>query len=384
MEKKMYKYTSSQNDNLKNMKKPKEIKLLTNYIPVKKTHAQSNISEYETEQSIQKNFSNKCQKNKANSQARSVQTTRTNQLSPKKIFNQNRSKGNFSNVSKSSKGSFYSLNNLNIYDYFSEKVILTQKKFIDYKNNKINTLKKELSLIKREINMYEKKYMNGNNNSKNKNMNNNSKNSSMNKNNSKNKIIPKILYVNKSNNKYYLVNNNNSYMSLNTFCNNNENMNNVEENVNKKLEKHLSNLLTENISNINVKNKNNKRNKNMNENKKNLLNIIYQSKKGYYNHNNNNYEHNTKNIIKTKDINIKKENSFKDKNLEKDIKHNLYFYTNKIKEKQVKIIDNKKTKKNDNVNSLQIDSEYQILNERVNKLFNCFFDYYDKNNQNEN
>ena len=384
MEKKMYKYTSSQNDNLKNMKKPKEIKLLTNYIPVKKTHAQSNISEYETEQSIQKNFSNKCQKNKANSQARSVQTTRTNQLSPKKIFNQNRSKGNFSNVSKSSKGSFYSLNNLNIYDYFSEKVILTQKKFIDYKNNKINTLKKELSLIKREINMYEKKYMNGNNNSKNKNMNNNSKNSSMSKNNSKNKIIPKILYVNKSNNKYYLVNNNNSYMSLNTFCNNNENMNNVEENVNKKLEKHLSNLLTENISNINVKNKNNKKNKNMNENKKNLLNIIYQSKKGYYNHNNNNYEHNTKNIIKTKDINIKKENSFKDKNLEKDIKHNLYFYTNKIKEKQVKIIDNKKTKKNDNVNSLQIDSEYQILNERVNKLFNCFFDYYDKNNQNEN
>ena len=383
MEKKMYKYTSSQNDNLKNMKKPKEIKLLTNYIPVKKTHAQSNISEYETEQSIQKNFSNKCQKNKANSQARSVQTTRTNQLSPKKIFNQNRSKGNFSNVSKSSKGSFYSLNNLNIYDYFSEKVILTQKKFIDYKNNKINTLKKELSLIKREINMYEKKYMNGNNNSKNKNMNNNSKNSSMSKNNSKNKIIPKILYVNKSNNKYYLINNNNSYMSLNTFCNNNENMNNVEENVNKKLEKHLSNLLTENISNINVKNKNNKRNKNMNENKKNLLNIIYQSKKGYYNHNNNNYEHNTKNIIKTKDINIKKENSFKDKNLEKDIKHNLYFYTNKIKEKQVKIIDNKKTKKNDNVNSLQIDSEYQILNERVNKLFNCFFDYYDKNNQNE-
>ena len=173
-------------------------------------------------------------------------------------------------------------------------------------------------------------------------------------------------------------------MSLNTFCNINENINNVGDNVNKKLEKHLSNLLTENISNINVKNKNNKRNKNMNENKKNLLNIIYQSKKGYYNHNNNNYEHNTKNIIKTKDINIKKENSFKDKNLEKDIKHNLYFYTNKIKEKQVKIIDNKKTKKNDNVNSLQIDSEYQILNERVNKLFNCFFDYYDKNNQNEN
>ena len=81
----------------------------------------------------------------------------------------------------------------------------------------------------------------------------------MSENNSKNKIVPKILYVNKSNNKYYLVNNNNSYMSLNTFCNINENINIVGENVNKKLEKHLSNLLTENSSNINVKNKNNKK-----------------------------------------------------------------------------------------------------------------------------
>ena len=83
----------------------------------------------------------------------------------------------------------------------------------------------------------------------------------------------------------------------------------------------------------------------MNENKKNLLNIIYQSKKGYYNHNNNNYEHNIKNIVETKGVNIEKENSFKDKNLEKEIKHNLYFYTNKIKEKQVQIIDNKQPKK---------------------------------------
>ena len=57
------------------MKKPKEIKFLTNYIPVKKTHAQSNISEYETEQSIQKNFSNKFQKNKASFQAKSIQIT---------------------------------------------------------------------------------------------------------------------------------------------------------------------------------------------------------------------------------------------------------------------------------------------------------------------
>ena len=70
----MYKCTTSQNENQKNNKKQKELKLLKNYIPVKKTHVQSNISEYETEQSIQKNFSNKCPKNKPNCHARSVQT----------------------------------------------------------------------------------------------------------------------------------------------------------------------------------------------------------------------------------------------------------------------------------------------------------------------
>ena len=32
----MYKFTTSQNENLKNNKKQKEIKLLTNYIPIKK------------------------------------------------------------------------------------------------------------------------------------------------------------------------------------------------------------------------------------------------------------------------------------------------------------------------------------------------------------
>ena len=130
----MYKYTQPQNDNIKNIKKPKEIKLLTNYIPVKKTHFQSNISEYETEPSIQKNFSNKCPKNKQMTQAKSVQTNHKNQFSPKKIFTQN-SKRNYSNASQSSKGSLYNWNNLNIYDYFSEKVIVTQKKYIVQSKN---------------------------------------------------------------------------------------------------------------------------------------------------------------------------------------------------------------------------------------------------------
>ena len=38
-----------------------------------------------------------------------------NLLSPKKIFNINKSNRNFTNASRSSKGSFYNLNNLNIY-----------------------------------------------------------------------------------------------------------------------------------------------------------------------------------------------------------------------------------------------------------------------------
>ena len=289
MEKKMYKFTPFQSDNLKNIKNQKEIKLLTNYIPVKKTHVQSNISEYETEQSIQKNFSNKCQKNKTNSQAKSVQTTHTNHFSPKKMFAQNRSKRNYSNVSNSSKGSVYNLNNFNIYDYFSEKVVVTQKKLIDYKDNKINTLKKELSLIKQEINLYEKKNIQGNSNNISKSK--NSKNNSI-------QLVPKILYVNKNNNKYLLVNNNNSYLSLNTFYNNE--IFTTPENADKKMKKHLSNLLTENNSENNLKYKNTKTKKpkkNISDNKKNLLSVIYQSKKGCYNTNTNNYDHNAKNII---------------------------------------------------------------------------------------
>ena len=336
----MYKYTTSQNENLKNNKKQKEIKLLTNYIPIKKTHAQSNISEYETEPSIQKNFSNKCQKNKPNTQAKSVQVNHNTQLSPKKKININQSNRNFSNGSKSSKGSFYNLNNLNIYDYFSEKVILTQKKCIDYKVNKINTLQKQILLIKQEISMYEKKNALGNN-SKNKMI----QSTSNNNDNNKNQLVSKNLYINKNNNKYLLVNNN-SYISQNNFCSK-ELIKNSED-VDKKLEKKLSNLLTENNSDNNVKNKKTIKKKNNDNNKKKLLTVIYQSKKGCYNHNNNNYDHNTNNIIHNinnnninNHINNKKENEFKTNLLDKEINRDLYFYSNKINEKQIQIMESK-------------------------------------------
>ena len=111
--------------------------------------------------------------------------------------------------------------------------------------------------------------------------------------------------------------------------------------------------------------------------KKNLLNIMFQSKKGRYNHNNNNYDHNIKNILKTNNLNTKKEICSK-KNLDKEIKHNLYFYTNKIKEKQIQILENNNNNKPNNNINLNLDLNYQTLNQKMNKLFDCFFDYYDQ------
>ena len=151
----MFKY--EQPDTTKASKKQKEIKLLTNYIPIKKANAHSNISDYETETSIQKNFSNKVPKNKNHIQAKSVQTTHNNRISPNKYQNKVRKENTNQTHNKSSRGSLYNLNNLNIDNYFSEKIILTQQKFIDYKDNKINTLQKELSLLKKELNLYENK-----------------------------------------------------------------------------------------------------------------------------------------------------------------------------------------------------------------------------------
>ena len=127
MDKKMYKHAISQNDNQKSNKKAKEIKLSVNYIPVKKTHVQSNISEYETEQSIQKNFTNKCQRNKLSSHPKSVQATRSNpnKYSPKKLQSKKTTKKNFSNVNKPCRGSFYNLNNLYL-QYYKDNVLIYQ------------------------------------------------------------------------------------------------------------------------------------------------------------------------------------------------------------------------------------------------------------------
>ena len=410
----MFKYEQSENS--KSNKKLKEVKLLTNYIPVKKANAHSNISEYETESSIQKNFSNKIQKNKNHIQAKSVQTTHNNHVSPCKSLNKNKKENMNQRPNKSSRGSLYNLNNLNLGDYFSEKIIMTQQKFIDYKDNKINTLQRELSLLKKEVNLYLNKNTetNMNNTSKIKKISGNfskrNKSNSTDKNTNLN--INKNIYqnfeqkINLENNyaNRILLGNNKSYISYNTFFSNDiiinkNNTNNNIETADKKLKKHLSSLLTEsNVANLNVKtntanniinnmnnlakHKNrkykNKNNANKDMNKKNLLNMIYLSKKGCYNHTNNNYDHTTK--IANLNINDTcTSNKDKGKIEEKEMKHDLHFYANTMKERQMIVKENLQSKKG-NKGDMRTLSDLQNLSDRINKLFNCYFDYYQQKN----
>ena len=399
----MFKY--EQTDSTKSSKKPKEVKLLNNYIPVKKTNAYSNISEYETETSIQKNFSTKCQQNKNNIQAKSVQTTHNNQTSPNQYINTNNNEKTTQRQNKSSLGSLCNLNNLNLGDYFSEKIIMTQQKFIDYKDNKINTLQKELQLLKKELILYELKNTGRiSNNSKNKKVNGNStkrnKSYSTDKNININKnlkdIIPKFHLSNINNNKI-LTDNNKSYISFNTFFSP-DIINNKPEMPDKKLKKHLSSLLTEtNVVNINLKtkiannitnnnnvkhknkNKKNKKNAEKEKNKKNLLNMIYLSKKGCYNHVNNNYDHTTKNVSIHLDNNCANNNK---ENLEdKEIKHDLHFYANTMKERKMLVKENLQSKQ-ENKSDISMRSDLENLNDKINSVFNSFFEYYEKNKNN--
>ena len=416
----MFKY--EQSENAKSNKKLKEVKLLTNYFPVKKANVHSNISEYETETSIQKNFSNKVQKNKNHIQAKSVQTTHNTHASPCKSLNKSKKENTNQRSNKSSKGSLYNLNNLNLGDYFSEKIIITQQKFIDYKDNKINTLQRELSLLKKEVNLYKNKNtdtnlnniskikkISGNITKRNKN-NSTEKNINLNINNNIFQNFEDKLNMDNNYKNKILLGNNKSYISYNTFFSNdillNKNNNNINintETADKKLKKHLSSLLTEsNVANINIKtnptnniinnmsniakHKNkkykNKNNANKDTNKKNLLNMIYLSKKGCYNHTNNNYDHTTK-IPNLNINNTCTNNKDKGKIEEKEMKHDLHFYANTMEERQMIIKENLQSKKG-NKCDLRMQNELENLSDRINKLFNCYFVYYEqKNNSNQ-
>ena len=379
MEKKMYKFSIPQSQKHKNIKKLKELKLLSNYVPVKKIHFQSNISEYETEPSLQKNFPNKNPKNapKLNTQAKSVQNTHSNQFSPNKLFNNSISKRVPSNKNKlnSNYGSLYDLNYLNNNDFSNEK------KIIEKKITKINTLKKQLLYYVNQINFIEqnnKVFLEIQNNIKN-----NLNELSYNQSHSVNKKSSNILYINKNNSKSLLVNNK-SYVG---FSQNNNIINNEKligiDIADKKLEKQLSNYLTENNSENNFIINNNCKDEN-----KNILNIIYHSKKRGFkfndigsknNNNNNKMKNEMKNHKKNK---FKKETSFKSYNknnlLGKGKNNNIYFYTNKENNQKVSV-NQKKIINNEFNANLKFDIQYKNINERMVNLFNSCFDYFNSN-----
>ena len=373
MEKKMHKFSIPKSQNSKNIKKLKELKLLSNYVPVKKIHFQSNISEYETEPSLQKNFPNKNPKNaqKSNTQAKSVQNTHTNQFSPNKIINNSISKRVPSNKNRlnSNYGNLYDLNYLNNNDFSNEK------KIIEKKITKINTLKKQLLYYVNQINFIEQNnnvFFEIQNNIKN-----NLNELSYNKSHSVNKKSSNILYINKNknNSKSFLVNN-----KIYKGFSQNNNINNEKligiDIADKKLEKQLSKYLTENNSENNFIINNNCKDEN-----KNILNIIYQSKKGVFkfgdisNKNNNNK---MKNEMK----NHKKETSFKSYNknnlLGKGKNNIIYFYTNKENNQKVSVNQNKVINNEYNAYS-KFDIQYKNLNERMINLFNSCFDYINSN-----
>jgi hypothetical protein len=200
---------------------------------------------------------------------------------------------------------------------------------------------------------------------------------SYNKSHSVNKKSSNILYINKNknNSKSFLVNN-----KIYKGFSQNNNINNEKligiDIADKKLEKQLSKYLTENNSENNFIINNNCKDEN-----KNILNIIYQSKKGVFkfgdisNKNNNNK---MKNEMK----NHKKETSFKSYNknnlLGKGKNNIIYFYTNKENNQKVSVNQNKVINNEYNAYS-KFDIQYKNLNERMINLFNSCFDYINSN-----
>ena len=196
-----------------------------------------------------------------------------------------------------------------------------------------------------------------------------------------NKKSSNILYINKDNSKSFLVNNK-SYVG---FSQNNNIINNEKligiDIADKKLEKQLSNYLTENNSENNFIINNNCIDEN-----KNILNIIYHSKKGGFkfndlrNKNNNKMKNGTKNHKKNK---FKKETSFKTYNKNNllgkgENNNNIYFYTNKESNQKVSVNQNKIINNEFNANS-KFDIQFKSINEKMIDIFNSCFDFFNNN-----
>ena len=74
----------------------------------------------------------------------------------------------------------------------------------------------------------------------------------------------------------------------------------------------------------------------------------------------------------------KNNNVNKGKIAENEIKHDLHFYANTMKERQMIVKENLQNKKGNKID-IRMRNDLQNLNDKINNLFNCFFDYYEKN-----
>ena len=248
---------------------------------------------------------------------------------------------------------------------------------------KINTLKKQLLYYVNQINSIEQnnKVFSGTEN----NIKNNLNELSYNESHSVNQKSLNTLFITKSNNKSFLVNN----KSYKDFSQNNNIINNEKligiDIADKKLVKQLSNYLTENNSENNFIIYNNCQNENEN---KNILNAIYHLKKGGFKFNNLNNKNNNNNKMKNGMKNYKKnkfqnETSFKSYNnqnlLRKGKNNNIYLYSNKENNQKVPVNQNKVINNEFNINE-KFDIQYKNINEKMIILFKSCFDYW-KNNQ---
>ena len=75
------------------------------------------------------------------------------------------------------------------------------------------------------------------------------------------------------------------------------------------------------------------------------------------------------------------ENNNKENLEEKDIKHDLHFYANNMKERKMVIKENLQSKK-ENKKDIRMRNDLQNLSDKINNVFNSFFDYYEKNKSN--
>ena len=70
------------------------------------------------------------------------------------------------------------------------------------------------------------------------------------------------------------------------------------------------------------------------------------------------------------------------KNLEdKEIKHDLHFYANTMKERKMLVKENLQSKQ-ENKSDISMRSDLENLNDKINNIFNSFFEYYEKNKNN--